>query len=227
MTLSVVWMGSVGHMVTLRPLLLWRHAKWSKSTKLDITVYFYAAFVWWDYSSAATLLQSAIWKTSKRLLLVSVLRIKAQGLLSAFLFRTDMEQGEIVIHVRFSLFQRRSVGLFMSVLRCVLRCEASESLKWPATLPQWKAETWRAGWREEVLKPDIASAYWAIKRLLAPLFPSSCLWLCTCGYVFFFFLKFVFLYLLAKGARPSSFIIVRNLMTQTVRSTLLALFNTW
>lgn len=73
MTLSVVWMGSVGHMVTLRPLLLWRHAKWS-CTKLDVT-YFYAAFVWWDYSSAAAiqinrvliihspLLQSAMCKT--------------------------------------------------------------------------------------------------------------------------------------------------------------------
>lgn len=48
------------------------------------------------------------------------------------------------------------------------------------------------------------------------------MWLCI-----FFFLKFIFLYLLAKGARPSSFIIVWNLMTQTVRSTLLALFNTW
>lgn len=44
MTLSVVWMGSVGHMVALRPLLLWGHAKWS-CAKLSITVYFYADFV--------------------------------------------------------------------------------------------------------------------------------------------------------------------------------------
>lgn len=44
MTPSIVWMGSVGHMVSPRPLPLWRHAKWF-CTKLGITVYFYAAFV--------------------------------------------------------------------------------------------------------------------------------------------------------------------------------------
>lgn len=45
MTPSIVWMGSVGHMVSPRPLPLWRHAKWF-CTKLGITVYFYAAFVY-------------------------------------------------------------------------------------------------------------------------------------------------------------------------------------
>lgn len=94
-------------------------------------------------------------------------------------------------------------GQLVCVSRTILQALQSKNLltlKWPETLLQWKAETWRAGWRGEVLKPDWAGEFWAIKRHLAPLFPSSCLWLCTCGYVFFFFfLKCVFLYFLANA----------------------------
>lgn len=42
---SVVWMGSVGGIVTLRPFLLWRHAKWA-CTKLDISLFLCSLCVW-------------------------------------------------------------------------------------------------------------------------------------------------------------------------------------
>lgn len=83
---------------------------------------------------------------------------------------------------------------YASVSKCVYVAKSQRALMWPETLPQWKATTWRAGWREEVLKPDRAGAFWAIKRHLAALFPSSCLWLSTCGYVFFSLSMFFYIF---------------------------------
>ena len=135
---------------------------------------------------------------------MSVLRIEEQ----AHLFRVF--QGEIVVQVQYRMFILRSVGLYMSaeLYFTVKPCFTAlfQGLWEPevtriATVGRLRSE-WRTGWREEVLKPDRAGAFLAIKSLLAPLFPSSSLWLSTCAHVFlFFFHKCVCLCLLAKGAR--------------------------
>lgn len=81
-----------------------------------------------------------------------------------------------------SLFYSLHVCRTGHVWWCVLHCRPLSPGRNSATTEIWDTE----GGREEVLKPDRAGAFRAIKRPLALLFPSSHLWLCTCGYVFSF-----------------------------------------